>query len=240
MPKAAAYVLLYRDLKEKILSSKYSKGDFLPPEPVLCEMYNVSRTTVRKAVKELAKAGFVTVKQGRGTQVCDIKTYQHLNQLSSFTQTLRARGYVVETKGMHISLEIPPEYISEALGLSHKQEVYHLQRIQMADGKPIGMMDNYLLPELFPNFEAAENSFVSLYDYIKETYHLNITSSLDKIGAKCATFIEAQLLDIPVGSPLLVNNRITFSEAKPFEYVIMIIDASKYEFVVQLQNNEEN
>lgn len=230
-------MLLYQNLKEKIMDSTYKKGDFLPPEPMLCEIYNVSRTTVRKAVQELVKSGFVTVKQGRGTQVCDTKTYQHLNNISSFTQTLRARGYVVETKGMHISLEIPPENIADALGLSPQQKVYHLQRIQMADGKPIGFMDNYLVPDFFPQFEDAENNFTSLYEYVKEKYGLNITSSIDKISAKCADFIESQLLNIPTGSPLLVNNRITFTDSKAFEYVIMVVDATKYEFTVQLKDN---
>lgn len=237
MSKTAAYLTLYQNLKEKIMNSTYKKGDFIPPEPILCEMYGVSRTTVRKAVQELVKSGLVTVKQGRGTQVCDIKTYQHLNNISSFTQTLRARGYVVATKGMHLSLEIPPEYISDALGLSHQQKIYHLQRIQTADGKPIGLMDNYLVPDFFPKLEEAENHFTSLYEYIKDKYDLKITSSIDKISAKCADFIEAQLLELPTGAPLLVNNRITFSGTKAFEYVIMVVDATKYEFTVQLKEN---
>lgn len=237
MGKKAAYMVLYQTLKDKIMDSTYKKGDFLPPEPVLCKTYQVSRTTVRKAVQELVKSGLVTVKQGRGTQICDFKTYQHLNNISSFTQTLRARGYTVETKGMHISLELPPSYVADALGLSAGQKAYHLQRIQLADGKPIGMTDNYLVPSFFPQFEEMENKFVSLYEFIREHYHLKITSSIDKISAKCASFLESQLLDIPVGAPLLVNNRITFSETKPFEYVIMLVDAEKYEFTVMLKEN---
>lgn len=237
MSKTAAYKVLYEQLKEKITNSTYKKGDFLPPEPVLCEMYQVSRTTVRKAVQELVKAGLVTVRQGRGTQVCDIKTYQHLNNVSSFTQTLRARGYLVETRGMHIALETPPQHVAEALGLSPHEKTYHLQRILCADGSPIGFMDNYLVQELFPKFEEANHRFTSLYDFIKEEYGIKITSSLDTIGAKCADFIESQLLQIPVGSPLLTNNRITFCENKPFEYVSMLADASKYEFTVLLKED---
>lgn len=239
MSKTATYKTLFLSLKEKIIDCTYKKGEYLPPEPVLCEMYGVSRTTVRRAVQELVKAGLVTVKQGRGTQVCDIKTYQHLDNISSFTQTLRAKGYVVETRGMLISLEIPPQHVADALGLSHHQKAYHLQRIQLADGEPIGLMDNYLVSELFPHFEEAENQFTSLYEYIKNKYQIKITSSIDKISAKCADFIESQLLNLPVGSPLLVNNRITFSGTKAFEYVTMIVDASKYEFTVQLKETSQ-
>lgn len=237
MAKKPAYMVLYQNLKGKILDSTYKKGDFLPPEPVLCKTYQVSRTTVRKAVQELVKSGLVTVKQGRGTLVCDFKTYQHLNNISSFTQTLRARGYSVETKGMHISLEAPPAYIADALGLTAGQKAYHLQRIQLADGKPIGMMDNYLIPAFVPQFEDMEGKFVSLYEFLKEHYHLKITSSIDTISAKCADFLESQLLDLPIGAPLLVNKRITFTETKPLEYVVMLVDAEKYEFSVMLKED---
>jgi len=61
-----------------------------------------------------------------------------------------------------------------------------------------------------------------------------ITEAKDVIKAKVADFLESELLQIPIGSPLLVDRRITFSVSRPIEVVIMIVDASKYEFSVNL------
>lgn len=56
-------------LKDKIITGVYKSGDQLPPEGALCEMFGVSRITVREALKKLSMMGIVEIKQGRGTFV---------------------------------------------------------------------------------------------------------------------------------------------------------------------------
>ena len=59
------------DLKHKILSGQYPPGTLLPPEKELQALYQVSRTTVRRAVSQLVEGNYVTVRQGYGTEVTD-------------------------------------------------------------------------------------------------------------------------------------------------------------------------
>jgi len=56
-------------LKEKVINSEYKSGDQLPPEPALCELFGVSRITIREALKKLNMMGLVEIKQGKGTFV---------------------------------------------------------------------------------------------------------------------------------------------------------------------------
>ena len=56
-------------LKERIISGEYKSGDQLPPEAALCELFGVSRITVREALKKLNMMGLVEIKQGKGTFV---------------------------------------------------------------------------------------------------------------------------------------------------------------------------
>lgn len=56
-------------LKERIISGEYKSGDQLPPEGALCELFSVSRITVREALKKLNMMGLVEIKQGKGTFV---------------------------------------------------------------------------------------------------------------------------------------------------------------------------
>lgn len=58
-----------QQLKDKIISGVYKSGDQLPPEGALCEMFGVSRITVREALKKLNMMGMVAIKQGKGTFV---------------------------------------------------------------------------------------------------------------------------------------------------------------------------
>lgn len=56
-------------LQKEIASGKFKKGTKIPPEPELMERYNVGRSTIREAIKTLAKQGMLKVQQGSGTVV---------------------------------------------------------------------------------------------------------------------------------------------------------------------------
>ena len=65
---AKKYQDVYRQLKADIYT-KYPLGSFLPPELELMQIYNTSRTTIRRAVSILRDEHILDVRQGRGTQV---------------------------------------------------------------------------------------------------------------------------------------------------------------------------
>jgi DNA-binding FadR family transcriptional regulator len=58
-------------LVDRIVSGQHPAGGLLPPGPVLCQFFDVSRSVVREAVKALEQKGLVTVRQGHGTVVAD-------------------------------------------------------------------------------------------------------------------------------------------------------------------------
>jgi GntR family transcriptional regulator len=228
------YMNVYTKLKGMIFDDTYIKGSLMPTEPDLCEMFNVSRTTIRKAMDLLEQGGFVIIQQGRGTEVLDYKTTQKLNIVTSFTETLESKGYTVHSKSMHIDMVVPPKNVLDDLNQPAETQVVRIQRIQLANDKPVAIMTNYLIPDLVPGIVSDSGTFVSLYHHLETKYGILITSAKDNIKAKIADFLESELLQIPIGSPLLVDRRITLSQGRPIEIVIMIVDASKYEFSVNL------
>lgn len=229
-----AYMEVYTKLKGMILDDAYPIGSLMPTEPDLCAMFKVSRTTVRKAMELLEQSGFVKIQQGRGTEVLDYKTTQKLNIVSSFTETLESKGYKVTSKSMHIDMVVPPANVLNDLDLPDDTQVVRIQRIQMANDRPVAIMTNYVVADLVPGILSDSGKFVSLYHYLETKYGILITSARDNIKAKAADFLEAELLQIPIGSPLLVDRRITYSHSRPIEVVVMLVDASKYEFSVNL------
>jgi GntR family transcriptional regulator len=228
------YMNVYTKLKGMIFDDTYSKGSLMPTEPDLCEMFKVSRTTIRKAMELLEQGGFVKIQQGRGTEVLDYKTTQKLNIVTSFTETLESKGYTVHSKSMYIDMVVPPINVLNDLNQPAETQVVRIQRIQLANDKPVAIMTNYLIPDLVPGILSDSGTFVSLYHHLETKYGILITSAKDNIKAKIADFLESELLQIPIGSPLLVDRRITLSQGRPIEIVIMIVDASKYEFSVNL------
>lgn len=230
--KKPAYMTVYSMLKNDIKSGEYKVGDFLPPEPEIEKKFQVSRTTVRRAIELLSREGYVSVCQGRGTEVLDFSTVQRLNEITSITETLTAKGYTVSTKSMYIDRVSASSKISDALRIEEGASVIRIQRVQCADGNPICIMCNYLVESLAPGIENYKGNITSLYAFLEKEYNVHFNTAVETISASISDFMESQILQVPIGSPLLVSKRVTFVENTPAEYAFIKILGDKYEYCV--------
>lgn len=235
MGRTPAYKAVYFSIKRAIQDGSYKAGTLLPSEPELEKQFNVSRTTVRKAIGLLAAEGYLDVRQGRGTLVLDVTTTQRLNSITSITETLMRRGYEVTTQGNSIELVPASQNVAAALEIPEGTSVYLVQRVQCADGVPIAIIKNYLRSSQVPGLQKRAGSFVGLYSMLEREYNITLLHATEHISAVSADFVEAQILRIPIGSPLLLVRRIACTEHGPFEYAFIKLVADKYEYSVRLE-----
>lgn len=210
--KMLAYQKVYEKIKEEILASRYGIGTLMPTEAELEKEYGVSRSTIRKAMELLAGDGYVDIRQGRGTMIRDFSAKQDYTHVTSVTESLKKKGYLVSTRKLYIEKNRAPERIAGLLELQPSEEVAHVQRIQEADGKPVCIMENYIPYRLVPGIEK-EMGIVSLYQHLEESYQFEIERTKDTISAVTANFFEAEILGVPVGAALLHVDRVCYSPA---------------------------
>lgn len=67
-------------IRADIASGKLKKGEKIPAEPELMDLYGVGRSTIREAIKTLAIAGILKVQQGSGTFVTSLPRNETLAQ----------------------------------------------------------------------------------------------------------------------------------------------------------------
>jgi GntR family transcriptional regulator len=230
------YLWVYNSLKHQIEVEDFKVGDFLPPEPELQKTFHVSRTTVRKAVEMLAQQGFVYIRQGRGTQVMDFRATQKLGFVTSFSETLREKGVTVTQADVHVDFVPAPRRIALDLQIESNERLVRIERVTLANGTPIALMTNYLLPTIAPGIEKRIGGMTGLYSFLESEYNLVIEAATDFISARDVTDAEAQKLQIPEHSPLLVVRRITHSGGRPIEVAILLIVADKYEYSVHTKD----
>ena len=70
------YYQLKNDLTSKIAKGVWKPGECIASERELCEVYGVSRMTIRQAVGELVQEGVLLRIKGKGTFVCEQKLKQ--------------------------------------------------------------------------------------------------------------------------------------------------------------------
>lgn len=234
-----AYAQIYKVLKRELIEGEYAVGTLIPPEPELEKRFGVSRTTVRRAVELLAREGFIKTQRGLGTVVLDYKTKQNLNLITSMSETLRRKGFVVEPKSMYVDVVPASLHIAEDLELPEGELVARVQRIQLADGHPIAIMKNYIPAVKVPGIENHMDEIKSLYQYLEDRYDISIETAHDRISARSADFSEAQMLDIPVGTALLYMRRICYAGGRPVCADRLSIVGDKYELEVNMVGRDK-
>ena len=200
------YQQLMDDIKLDISNQKYHRGDKIPSETELAEIYNVSRITVRRAVSELCDEGYLAKHQGKGTFVTPPKITRKIMQdthVHSFTATCAMSG--MRPGGRTVDIRIVPSRQEEQhfLKLPKDSSVIYLQRIRTADGDPV-MLENTFLPS--PEFDGLLSTDLtnrSLNETLRQKYGRSlVVRQTTKVEVSRASPEHARLLDITPGDPL--------------------------------------
>ncbi len=226
-----AYKRVYSSIRNQITGKKYDVGAILPPEPELEKEFSVSRTTIRRAIDLLVRDGFLSVRQGFGTQVISRKAVQNLNKFSSISESLSKGGRQISLRSCYIEKLGAPEKIANMLGVPVMTPLICIHRIKTSDGSPITLMKNYILESLVPNLDTKQELH-QLYDFLWDKYHIRYTASRDIISACNASFEQAQLLEIQPRDALITVCRICYMGKRPCEVDVVNIIADRYEYEV--------
>lgn len=126
---------LKKELYEKIRNKEWMPGHMIPSERELCEEYNVSRITVREALKELVQAGYLVRKQGKGTFVA-VPTVEHTTTSTfSLSQTLEESGIASEFKLLGFEKEPASPFFQKLFKIVAEDMVVHVTRIRTINGE---------------------------------------------------------------------------------------------------------
>ena len=211
------YLRLADTIIEHIAEGIYAKGSMLPSERELCEIYNVSRTTVRLALQALAQKGYTRSIHGKGTVIVQPQIRQELRSIYSFDEDMRRLGKQSETRIIDFVKMLPTDTIADALSLAPNESVYRIMRLRLADGDPMLLETNYLPCSRFPNMtrEALENQ--SLYRVLTQQHCLNITTAEETFEPVLLRAMESQLFSVEPDTLGMLIERIAYEGERAVE-----------------------
>ena len=230
------YVQIQRDLRTKIETGRWSIGAKIPPEPELQRTYNASRGTVRRAVDELARQGYVVKKPGKGTFVRSTSPILQKSELASFTQQLTARGLTPTTRLLsagRIRAAEAKGRVREAFALTSEAEVIHIRRLRLGDGVPLAIQSVYLLPDLCPGI--LEEDLSHLFRLYENRYRVQVNVADEMIRIGRAAEDEAALLEIALGDPVVIRDRVSSAQdGEPFEVLHSVDRSDRFQYRYQI------
>jgi GntR family transcriptional regulator len=232
------YHQLKEILREKIRAEEWKPGDLIPSERELSETYGISRMTARQAITDLVNEGVFFREQGRGTFVADNRITQQLLRLTGFTEDIRARGQRPSTRVLSATMQPADAVAAQRLRIEPGQLVFRLRRLRLANDEPLAIEESLLN---FKGCEALaqedlENN--SLYHLLETQYGIPLMEAEQELEASLAGQAEAETLHIPVGSPVLLTRRTTFTDRnRPVEYARSVYCGAKYTFFNHLKRD---
>jgi GntR family transcriptional regulator len=230
------YYQLASILRQKIDDGEWQPRCVIPSERQLEQLYNISRTTIREAVDHLVRQGFLYREHGRGTFVSPQKLQKGLMELTSFSEDLIKRGITPGQVILDMSRVVPAPNVLQRLELPFNTEVLRIQRIRLGDQVPIGLQTSFIALTRGQNITLEEMETAgSLYRILQEKFGIIPTEADETLEVTLATPEEATLLQIESGAPLLLNERLLFSQNRtPVEFVKILYRGDRYQYYVRL------
>lgn len=236
------YIQLMDILKEKIQSGEWTSGAQIPGEQDLCELYGVSRTVVRQALRELELEGVINRRKGKGTFISQPKISEGLAQkLTGFYQDMVERGLKPVTKVLHQNVTPANEKVAGFLNIPLGENVIDILRLRFINEEPIQLVTTYVPFEICPALASVDLTNRSLYEFLETECGVFIAKGRRYIEAVLANESEAMLLGIERGAPLVMLDSISFSEDdNPVEYYHALHRGDRSRFEVELVRSRES
>ena len=225
------YQEIFNGLQEKILNGSYLAGVLLPTEKELQDQYQVSRDTVRKALRLLTEKGLIQKVQGRGSQVLKQELLNFpVSGLTSYKELVDSLGLNSQTRVISLDLMTVDEQTALQTGFPEGSQVWKVLRTRSIDGV-VSVLDlDYLAKDCVPNL-TQEIAQTSIYAYLEEDLGLDISYAQKEITIQASTERERLLMDNQDDYLVLIRSRVYLGDTRQFQYTESRHKIDKFQFV---------
>jgi GntR family transcriptional regulator len=230
------YIQVMDALREYIENGDTQPGEQLPGEPELCRLFDVSRTVIRQALRELEYEGLIYRNKGRGTFVSEPKIRESLfEELTGFYQDMEAKGHPPVSRVLKQEVVPAGPKIAAFLQIETDSRVIQIDRLRYVNDEPIVLVTTYLPYALCPGLAEVDLAERSLYAYLESEYGLQIARGHRVLEAVPANKMEAELLGVKKGAPLIMLDSVSYlADGTPLEYYHAVHRGDRSRFEVEL------
>ena len=219
------------DLRRRLLGREFE--DRFPTDEELTRDYEVSRQTVREAVRHLTAEGLVVRQRGRGSSVAPPVLEQPLHSLYSVASTVRASGISERSEVLAAEGRTATAEVASQLGVRAGEEVVFIERLRFAGPEPIAWDRSWLPAHQAGALLDADLSSGGLYDLLATHCSLRITGGWERIRPVMALPDERRLLRLPAKTAAFSIERLAIAGETPVEWRCSLIRGDRYSLIAQ-------
>ncbi len=230
------YVRLERALRAAVNNDRLQPGAALPSERDLCDAYQLSRVTVRKALEGLVRDGVLVRRHGSGTYVADAaprteRVEKNFAVLSSFSEDMTSRGRTPGSRWLARTSGVVSPEEALALGLSPGSPVYRFRRVRLADDQPMALEISTIAGFALSSADAVG---ASLYEAL-DVAGFRPVRALQRLRALSAGEERGRLLEIDAwDAGLMIERRAFLADGRAVELTRSFYRGDAYDMVAEL------
>ena len=219
------------DLRRRLLAGEFERR--FPTDEELTGYYDVSRQTVREAVRHLAAEGLVVRERGRGSSVTPPVLEQPLHALYSLASTVRASGLAERSEVLAADRRPVPAAVAADLGVEAGTEVVFIERLRFADDEPIARDRSWLPADRAGGLLDADLTSGGLYELLANRCGVRITGGWERLRPVLPEPADQVLLRLPPTAAAFSVERLVLAGDAPIEWRTSLIRGDRYSMVTQ-------
>ena len=216
---------LHTELVRRLEAGAFT--DTFPGEIELQETYQVSRHTVREALRRIRDAGLVDFGRGRPTRVRPTTIEQPLGGLYSLFREIESQGIEQVSVVLAIGMVTNPEAATH-LRLEPDCDLFQLERLRLAGGEPLAHDIVWLPERLGRPLLTSDFSHAGLYDELRSKTGTRPVGGSERITAVVPTPTMRAMLEVPRGQACINLERTGCVDGHPVEYRLTTVRGDRY------------
>lgn len=225
------YKKIVSEIEKDIISGLYNDNRKLPTEDSLVKRFNVSRTTVRKAINILVQKGYIYQIQGSGIFLKESALKNYINLENTYGGIIKDTEDCIDSKSIKIEIEKASENIAQKLQCEQGADLYYVERVNYVNNIPMSIQYSYFNKDVVPylNNDIVETS---IKNYILNDLKQNI-GYLDRvIYADKLNYEQAKVLKLKKDDPsLIIESIVSLSNGTIFEWSIDVYNYKEARFL---------
>ena len=221
------------------LIEQLNVGEAIPSERQLSVDLGVSRLTLRAALDDLAREGYIVRRRGAGTFVGEPKIAQELT-MTSFTDDMQRRGMRPSSRTLELRITPAGARLGRLLHVSPSEPVVVASRLRLADGESMAIETVHVRERHVPGLTARDLEETSFYELLQDRYGIVVVGGTQTIEPTVTDEDESVALGVPLHSPAFRFERVTHSDTGEIvEFVESIYRGDRYRLVTALSVPQE-
>lgn len=218
-------------IRSKIQNRTWGPGQLIPGEAALAQEFGCARTTVNRALRELASLGVIDRKRKAGTRVAMLKTRRVSADIPIIRQQVEAQGCQYNALVLQKKMRIPAKHIRVTMGLGETSPALHLRTLHQADQKPYVYEERWINTATVPDIEKVDLNETSANEWLVQ--HVPFTSGGFSFEALRATQHVARVLELEPEETILRSRRDTWIDGQSVTLVwLYYLPGYQLQFVI--------